>query len=73
MSNNIPWDPSIGEEAVAKEIEALDRNASDAPRRGSALEGRVRSLLQSKGYRAITNKIVLDHEIDVWAKIMTGA
>lgn len=72
MSNNIPWDPSIGEEAVAKEIEALDRNASDAPRRGSALEGRVRSLLQSKGYRAITNKIVLDHEIDVWGEDNDG-
>ncbi len=33
---------------------------SKAPRRGSTLEGWVRFLLQSKGYQADTNKIVLD-------------
>lgn len=37
-----------------------------APRRGSTLEGRVRSLLERRGFRAVTNKVVLDHEIDVW-------
>lgn len=36
------------------------------PRRGSTLEGRVRSLLERRGYRATTNRIILDHEIDVW-------
>lgn len=38
------------------------------PRRGSTLEGRIRSLLQARGYSASTNKIVLDHEIDVWGE-----
>lgn len=54
----------IGSEHIVVE----HNEPSKAPRRGSTLEGRVRFLLQSKGYQAETNKIVLDHEIDVWAE-----
>lgn len=37
-----------------------------SPRRGSTLEGRVRTLIQNRGYQATTNKIVLGNEFDVW-------
>lgn len=42
------------------------------PRRGSVLEGRVRALLEARGYHAVTGKVVLDHEIDVWAESPDG-
>ncbi|HEY8531170.1 MAG TPA: restriction endonuclease, partial [Limnochorda sp.] len=42
------------------------------PRRGSVLEGRIRALLEARGYHAVTGKIVLDHEIDVWGESPDG-
>lgn len=43
-----------------------------APRRGSTLEGRVKALLGRRGFRSVTNRVVLDHEFDVWAEDRDG-
>lgn len=72
MNDNVPWTPKHHEEIAAVEIEQLEETSNRSPRRGSTLEGRVRALLQSKGYKAETNKIILDHEIDVWGEDADG-
>ena len=54
-------------------IRAFCDNYLDSYRkRGFTLEGRVRSLLQSKGYSATTNKIMRDNEIDLWGEDKDG-
>lgn len=72
MSGNNPWESNQSEQAVAIELDEYDRTSNATPKRGSTLEGRVRALLHSKGYKAVTNKIILDHEIDVWGEDTDG-
>lgn len=71
MDYDIPRQPKE-EEAAAIEVAGLRASPPTPPKRGSTLEGRARMLLQSKGYRATTNKVVLDHEIDVWGEDADG-
>lgn len=42
------------------------------PRPASVLAGRVRALLEARGYNAVTGKVVLEHEIDVWGEDEDG-
>lgn len=72
MSGNNPWKSNQSEQAVAIELDEFDRTSNSSPKRGSTLEGRVRALLEAKGYRAVTNRIILDHEIDVWGEDPDG-
>lgn len=72
MKKGTPWQIAETEDAIVAELAQPAEASRDAPKRGSTLEGRVRVLLQSKGYRAVTNKIVLDHEIDVWGEDADG-
>lgn len=72
MNSEAPWQGEQSEKAAAIELARSNDVSNIAPRRGSTLEGRVRVLLQSKGYKAATNKIVLDHEVDVWGEDIDG-
>lgn len=56
----------------AAEIRESPEPIERAPRRGATLEGRVRAMLERRGFRATTNRIVLDHEFDVWAEDRDG-
>lgn len=38
------------------------------PRPASVLAGRVRALLEARGYNSVTGKVILEHEIDVWGE-----
>lgn len=53
-------------------MRVTEENVSRAPRRGSTLEGRMRVFLERRGFHATTNRIVLDHEFDVWAEDRDG-
>jgi len=61
---------SIGnDDNVVMPAEAVEGGADiSTPKRGSVLEGRVRALLHLRGFQTVTNKKVLDHEIDVWGE-----
>lgn len=72
VDNNVSRKSDQNEEAVAIDLLQPNKVSTTSPRRGSTLEGRLRVLLQSKGYKATTNKIVLDHEIDVWGEDIDG-
>lgn len=72
MNNETSRPISQADEAITVELAQREEIQNNSPRRGSTLEGRVRVLLQSKGYKATTNRIVLDHEIDVWGEDVDG-
>jgi len=67
VSDRLPWEDSENEDAH-EDLPLQPLQTAQTPKRGSTLEGRVRALFQAKGYRAVTNKIVFDHEIDVWGE-----
>ena len=49
-----------------------EESVARAPKRGSTLEGRIRVFLERRGFHAVTNRVVLDHEFDVWAEDRDG-
>ena len=49
-----------------------EESVARAPKRGSTLEGRMRVFLERRGFHAVTNRVVLDHEFDVWAEDRDG-
>ena len=53
-------------------MKEAEESGSRAPRRGSTLEGRIRVFLERSGFHAVTNRVVLDHEFDVWAEDREG-
>src|SRR5690606_36251145 len=56
----------------AAEIRESPEPIERAQRRGATLEARVRAMLERRVFRATTNRIVLDHEFDVWAEDRDG-